>query len=110
MERELNDKLSALDGAGACEVIVSWESGIEAVIAYITNTSQNAVTQSPQIISSGGTQSPVILKEIYPKALGVVVFCQGAGNVRVRMDVMTAVSTLLEITPDKIQVLAMKSK
>ena len=108
IERELSETLSKMEGAGDTKVIINWESGVESVIAYITNSSQNSNSQSPQIISGGGAQSPVILKEIYPKALGVVILTQGGDNVKTKLDLISAVSVLLGITPDKIQVLTMK--
>ena len=108
IERELTETLSKMDGAGDTRVIVHWESSVEAVIAYITNISQNGTSSSPQVISGGGTQSPIVLKEIYPKAVGVVIMCRGASNVKVKLDIITAVSVLLDIKPDRIQVLTMK--
>ena len=108
MERELAETLSKMEGAGETRVIVNWESSVEAVIAYITNSNNNGTAQSPQIITGGGTQGPVVLKEIYPKAIGVVIMSQGGENVKVKLDIINAVSVLLSITPDKIQVLTMK--
>jgi len=111
MERELAETLSKMDGAGETRVIINWESGVEAVIAYITNASQNGTSASPQVITGGGSQSPIVLKEIYPKAVGVVVMTQGGAVVKVKLDIINAVSVLLDIKPDKIQVLTMsKSK
>jgi len=108
IERELTETLSKMEGAGETKVIVNWESSVEAVIAYITNASQNGTAQSPQVITGGGAQGPIVLKEIYPKAVGVVILCQGGTNVKVKLDIINAVSVLLNITPDKIQVLTMK--
>ena len=108
IERELTETLSRMDGAGETKVVVNWESSVEAVIAYITNASQNGTSASPQIVSGGGSQSPIVLKEIYPKAVGVVVMTQGGTDVKVKLDIINAVSVLLDIKPDRIQVLTMK--
>jgi stage III sporulation protein AG len=108
MERQLKETLSKISGAGKADVIINWESSIEAIIAYITNSSNNSLTQTPQIINGNGISGPIILKEVYPKPKGVMIICQGADNIMLRMEISNAVSSLFDIAPDKIQVLPMK--
>ncbi len=111
METELTDALSKLKDAGKAKVVINWESSVESIIAYITNNGTNSSTSTPQIININGSSQPLILKEIYPKALGVIIFCEGGDKVSVKLDIINAVSVLLDITPDKIRVYAMsKSK
>jgi len=109
MERQLTEALSQMEGAGDTRVIINWESSVERVIAYIINETQSGTTKTPQIINvGGGVQSPVILREIYPAPLGVIIMTQGGADVRIRLELINAVSTLLRITPDRIQVLTMR--
>ncbi|MDR2201801.1 MAG: hypothetical protein LBP26_03435 [Clostridiales bacterium] len=107
IERELTAALSSLKGAGRVGVMINWESGVESVIAYITNTSGGSSASTPQIIQNNGSTRPIVLKEIYPKALGVIIICEGGDNVATKLDIISAVSTLLDITPDKISVYTM---
>jgi len=109
IERQLNEYFSLLDGAGDTRIIINWESGIETILAYVTTQNQNSSSSGPQIINiGGGAQAPIVIKEIYPRALGVVIITQGGDNVRLQLAMINAVSVLLELTPDRIQVLPMR--
>ncbi len=107
-EAELATALKAMKGVGNTKVMISWESGVETVIAYATSNSGNNITTTPTIIQSQGSSSPIVLKELYPKALGVIIICQGGNNIAVKLDIMNAVSVLLDIPQSKINVYAMK--
>lgn len=101
LETEVKGAVEKMSGDKSAKVIVNWESGIEAVIAYTTNESQNSSSSSPVIPSSG---KPVVLKEIYPKPLGVVIVVAGASNVKLKLDLMNMVATLMNISPEKVAV------
>ena len=108
MEANLNEALGSIAGVGKIKLVINWESSVESVIAYITNNGTNSSTSTPQIIQGASGGQPVVLREIYPKALGVIIVCEGGGNVGTKLDIINAVSVLLDITPDKISVYAMK--
>lgn len=108
MQADLTDVIASVHGAGKTKVLINWESGVEAVIAYVTSVNGNSSTSAPQLITEGGVTKPIVLKEIYPKALGVLIICEGGDNVAVKIEILNAVCVLLDITPDKIQVLKMK--
>ncbi len=107
MESDLKEVLGGIVGVGKLKLAINWSSSVESVIAYITNNSGNSSTSTPQIIQGTGGGKPIVLKEIYPKALGVIIVCEGGGNVGTKLDIINAVSVLLDITPDKISVYAM---
>lgn len=107
MKQEITEAVAKMCG-GEPTVVINWESSVESVIAYITSSSSSSTTSSPQLITSQGTSSPIILKEIYPKALGVVVICQGGDIVKTKLDIISAISVLLDITPEKISVFPSK--
>ncbi len=108
MERELSEALAAMQGVGKVKVVVNWESSVERVIAYATSISGGNTTTTPTIIQSQGTSAPIVLKELYPKALGVLIICQGGSNVAVKLDIVNATSTMLGIAQSKVNVYAMK--
>ncbi len=107
MKQDITKAVADMCGSSPT-VVINWDGGVESIIAYITSTSANGSTSSPQIITSQGTSSPIILKEIYPKALGVIVICQGGDNVKIKLDIISAISVLLDISPEKINVFPAK--
>ena len=107
-ERELATALESMQGVGKVQIVISWESGVEKVIAYATNQSGNNVSTTPTIVQTQGSSTPIVLKELYPKALGAIIICQGGNNVAVKLDVIHAVSTLLNVSQNNVNVYAMK--
>jgi stage III sporulation protein AG len=107
MQSELTRLVSSMEGAGAAQVLINWESSVELILAKNENMGTNSSTSSPVIVG-GSSSSPIITKEIYPKALGVVVICQGGADPRIKLNVIMSVSTLLSLEPDDILVYAMK--
>ena len=116
LENKLSQTLSSISGAGRVSVMITLESGPELVIATSTdqktNSSQSGdnktesitIVENPVIISQNGTSRPLILMEILPKVQGVVVVAQGAGNVKVRLDLLNAIQGLLNISGSNIQI------
>lgn len=109
MESKLTTSLSTVDGCGDSIVIINWESSVEKIIAYATSANGDSTTMTPEIITSSGDQSPIVLVELYPKALGVIIICQGGDSVAVKIQIIEAVSVLLDIEASKISVLKMES-
>lgn len=110
MQLEVQEFVSKIEGAGDASVVINWESSVELILAETKNSSPNSNTSSPTIINIGGNSQPIVLKEIYPKAIGVVVVCDGGNNTKVKVNIIMAVSTLLDIPSDKIIVLAKNKK
>lgn len=106
-ENKLCDVVSMIKGVGKVKAMILFESTPEIIIAYISSISGNGETQSPQILSQQGSQLPLVLKTVYPKALGAVVVAEGASNVKIKMQIIEAVITVLGITSDKVNVFAM---
>ena len=122
LENKLSQTLSSISGAGRVSVMITLESGPELVIATSTdqktNSSQSGdnktesitIVENPVIISQNGTSRPLILMEILPKVQGVVVVAQGAGNVKVRLDLLNAIQGLLNISGSNIQIFVVIKK
>jgi len=109
IERQLSEAFSLLEGAGETRVIINWESSIEQVIAYIVSENQSGSSSAPQIITGGGVQGPIVLKEIYPRPIGALIVTQGGASARLQIEMINAVSILLDLAPAHIQVLTMRS-
>lgn len=102
---EIEQAVSRMEGAGKADVVINWSSGVEIVTAQ--NTTVNGNSSSSQTVMGSG--SPIVIKEIYPKAVGVLIICEGGDNAKVKIDIIMAISTLLDIPADKVLVLR-KSK
>lgn len=112
IEAKLKGVVGGIKGAGKVEVMVSISSSPELLIAEnkeektVTTSSgtTTVVTSTPIIVDSNGEDSPLVLKETLPSINGVIVVSSGASDVRVKLDIITAVSTVLGISPNIIEV------
>lgn len=118
LEDKLENVLSKIDGAGNVSVMITLNGGIS--YEYATESeevttssslsngtnSKTTVTEKVVIVSINGKSTPLVVKEIYPEVLGVVVVCSGGGNVSVRLNVLSAVQTLLKVSDSNVEILA----
>jgi len=124
IEEKLAATLSQIEGAGDVEVMITYESTSEIVPAFsvdrqtttITDNRENGTsttntenTQSEVVTVGGnGGSSALILKEISPKIRGVIVVAEGADDITVRLNLLNAVQTLLNVGPRQVDVYKMK--
>ena len=116
LENKLTLLLSKVKGAGEVEVMISVKTGSSINIAESTETKTTmsggnevtTVSTSPILIASNGTENPIIISENLPEVSGVVVVSSGASDINVKMYLITAVQTLLDLPQDKIQILVGK--
>ena len=120
-ENRLKRILSCIDGAGDVEVMITFESGTQIVPAMDTDSqsvfSQNgqgttdnqSESSSPATISKSGENEPIVLTELQPSIRGVIVIAQGASNIKVKMDLLQAVQTVLGVEGSCIDVFSMTS-
>lgn len=116
-EQQICSSLSAIDGVGRIEVMLSLEAGEESIYASdVTQSSQssgeNANSENYQstmsILSDGSYgERPVLVKSNYPTFRGAVIICDGADDSRVRLELTEALSSLCGISSDHISVLKM---
>ena len=107
LENKLSNVLSKVSGAGNVEVVITVESGRETVLAMKTTTKEsvNGVeTESSPIIINGKT---VVVKELYPKIIGVLIVAKGANNISVMNKLQQATISLLDIDVNQIEILTM---
>ena len=94
-----------MEGVGKANIVINWSSGVEIITEK--NTTSNGNSSSSQVVLGSG--EPVVVKEVYPKAVGVLIICEGGNNAKVKIDIIMAISTLLDIPTDKVLVFG-KSK
>ena len=119
LEKKMEKILSDINGAGKVSVMITFDSGVEIITASTVSKQSNTViddysggyretksvteNDSPLIING----KAVVLKEIEPTVKGVVIVSEGAGSVRVKIELTKAVSTLLSLQPEKIEIFEM---
>lgn len=124
LEDRVCEVLSQIKGAGNVKVMINFSDSGEIITATTNNssidkttdtsTSGNRTTESktdnvsPVIIQQDGKDTPLIVKELAPDVLGVVVVAEGADNVSVRINLLQAVQTLLNVDSNKIEIFTMK--
>lgn len=124
VEDRLANVLSQIKGAGEVKVMINYSGTSEIITATTKNTStdkttdngsnSNRVTESkteitePVIIQQNGEDVPVIIKEILPDIVGVIVVAEGAKDMSVKLNLVSAIQTLLNVSADKVEIFAMK--
>ena len=124
-KQELKEILSKIDGVGKVDVKMYFESGEVKVPAY-NSTTQTAETREEDsqggtrstvqetggdtvvMYSQGGTNEPFILQTYKPKVTGIIIVAEGANNSKIRYDIQNAVSTLYNLSLDKVNVYPME--
>jgi stage III sporulation protein AG len=115
LEERLVQLVESIQGAGSAKVMVTLQSGTEYVYATedrkqqtksddgTRKTSQDDTQQKLILVSqSGGGQAPIILKKIPATVMGVAILCDGAQDSQVRLNIIQAVTTLLDIPSNRV--------
>ena len=117
LECKLENVLGEISGAGKVSVMIMLDGGMKYEYAKeseevttsssLTNGTNSKTTTNENIvmITQNGKSTPLIIREYYPEVTGVVVVCSGAKNIAVKLNIISAVSTLLGVDNSKIEVL-----
>ncbi len=110
LENKLCNVLSKISGVGEVSVVITLESGFtfEYATDKETNTvvsggTETSITTETVILVSG---EPVVIKQNYPVIKGVVIVAKGAENFSVKMDILSATQTALQVDQQNITILA----
>ena len=126
-EDKLNKILSNIQGAGNVEVMISYKTGVETVPLLDTKDNKTITedntggalrrTQQDLLETSiifnqenNGCKEPYISKTIMPQVEGVIVTCEGGGDLTVKNNIVKAVQAVTGIEAEKIQVFPKNSK
>lgn len=117
LQKQLEDILSQGAGVGKVAVMITLETGVESVYAQQYDQTESHSEASGQTttktesantfvtVGSGSAQQPLELKQVQPKIRGVLVVCSGAGSDNVKLWITEAVSTLLDLSTNRIAVM-----
>ncbi len=79
MQSQIEKIVSEISGVGSASVVINWDRSVPT-----------------SVFGSGSTDNP--------QATGAIVVCDGGNDTKVKLDVMYAVSTLLDLSIEKIMV------
>ena len=112
LEARLESILSGMAGVGKVRVMLTFDRTEEQVLAMngksVSGESGTSSEQRPMTVSQGGKESPVVLTEVLPRVRGVIVIAEGAGNIAVKLNISSAVSTVLGIDEKCVEVFVME--
>lgn len=126
LESRLEEILSRIEGAGRVEVMIAYESTPEKVPALSvdkqtssstdvgengTNTTNTENTKSGVVTVNGNNGNDAfVLRENTPEIKGVIVIAEGADNIAVKLDLLNAVKTVLNVSLDRVDVYKMNNE
>lgn len=109
IEERLKNLLESIDGSGKVQVMVTIESGDEKVYATESKKSENNEEKNYVLVDIEGSDSGLLLKIAQPEIRGVAIVCQGADSPTVRNAVVGAVTSVLGISSNRVNVSKMKN-
>ena len=113
-EKKLTDIVSSIDGVGECEVMITFEYSNENIYATDSENKNDENYQSNKdeyvLYDSQNGEKALLIKEKYPTVQGVSVVCSGGDNVEVREAVINTVTSLFNISANRVSVSKIKSK
>lgn len=107
LENKLENVLSEIKGAEDVNVMLTIDKGFEYV--YLTEEETRTTSNGTQITSSTIVLvdgKPVVIEEIYPTIKGLVVIMKNAENVSTRLNIISAIQTVIDIDASKINILS----
>ena len=114
LESETTKLLEAIDGAGECVVMITLENTKESVFAKNTeeSSSNGSYSNSDEYVLYKGQEgeTPVLVKEYFPKVKGVAVVCGGADDIAVKESIINCISSVFDLPTSKISVSKLRNK
>lgn len=113
INRELENILSEVEGAGDVSVLINYSQSGEKILAYDMESNINEgegekENNSRSQVVYDGNKMPVVLKEYMPKVEGVIIVAQGGNIESVKKQLIAGTVALLGVDEHKIEVLKMK--
>ncbi len=107
LENKLENVLKEIQGAKDVDVMLTIEKGFEYV--YLTEEETRTTSNGTQITSTNVVLidgKPVIVQEVYPTVKGMLVLVKGANDVSTRLNIISAIQTVIDIDASKINILS----
>lgn len=126
IEKKLKYLLSQVQGAGKVDVMITYSTSSEEIVAYDTKNNKSSTEENDnqggkRVVSEeemqstiayeedgDGKKEPVILKKLEPEIRGVLVVAEGADSIAVRERLINAVTVALDTPVHRVQVVQRK--
>lgn len=112
LENKLESTIASIDGVGTCKVMITLQKTGENVYATDSEKKEDKESKSESdeyvIYDSDNGESPILIQAYFPNIQGVAVVCSGGDNTFVREKVTEMVSSLFNISSNRISVSKMK--
>ena len=99
LENRLERLISQMSGAGKTTVMVTLETGEEAIYALDTQSGEMQAQQTHVLLDDGSALAQTVY---LPKICGAAIVCEGGGDVRVAARITELVSALLDLPSNRI--------
>ena len=116
LEERVTSIISSISGAGATRVMITLESGNEDVYLHNRNYGEDVDGKGGQniemkdeyvIVDGDNGEDGIVVRVREPEIRGVAVVCQGGGNARVKAEIISTVTALLDISSARVSVVQM---
>lgn len=108
LEDETAEIIGSIDGVGECKVMITLKNTNESVFAKNSEESSDdsSYSKSYEYVLYDGQdgETPVLIKQYFPQIQGVAVVCEGGDNTVVKERVISAISSLFNISTSKISI------
>jgi stage III sporulation protein AG len=108
VENSLQTLLENVVGVGKVKVMVTVDGTTEEVVLknIETKIENNVKNTIETIVLING--KPYVTKLLNPKIIGVIVVCEGADNLQVKMTITEILATTLKVDADSVRIIKMK--
>lgn len=108
LENSLQTLLENVYGIGKVKVMVTVDGTSEEVVLKNVETKieNNVKNTIETIVLING--KPYVTKLLNPKIIGVIVVCEGAENLQVKMTITEILATTLKVSADSVRIIKMK--
>lgn len=102
LEARVSEICSQVAGAGSVKVFVSLKGGYRTVYAVDSQSTSSGYKNEVVMSGSGSDKKAVVTAYENPEISGVGIVCSGAGDERVRSQIISLVAAALDIGTNKI--------
>ena len=122
LKNDLINILKKINGVGDVDVLITYSETSKLVPIYNENSSESKTSEedtsggsrviesydSSKEVVTDNSSSPITEKIVMPKIEGAIVICEGANNIEVKNNIISAVEAATGLKVHKIQVFEMK--
>ena len=108
LENQLENIIKKIDGAGHCDIMITFETSSENVYAYNSSKEKDNEKEKNSYeyitVDTGDGEKTVLIKQLEPKISGVVVVCDGGDNLQVKEKIISCITALFNISTNRVSV------